>query len=477
MTARFVILLSLVLAAPALSQPNPDTLWTRTYDLGGAESGYAVAPVPQGGYVVVGQTWGMDPSHTLFLRVDSDGYVIEQRTIVVAGEMDAAKDMYSLPDGSRYILCGWVSTGEPGYDSYIMKTDLDGAPEWTQTFGEYNNDESVFSICPADDGGFLLTGWTAPVGSSDWVGYLAKVNSEGIFQWSRNYGDIGIVFFSRIISVANDTYILAGSQGLYPEDDACLVKIDGVGDTLWTRSYGGPLGQYARDVALLPDGGFAVVGETESANHEMYLIRTDANGDTLWTRAIGSTSHSSASAVAPGPAGNLVIVGCTSVGWRDEDLHLIGVDALGNEIWRRTWNNTINNYADRVLATADGGYLILGNKIPGNNNDVYLIKTGPDQGADAGEPPPAVPDQLTVEIYPNPFNSVTRIVFGLPQASEVAMNLYNLMGQCVAGLARGRYQPGEHAVLLQGGDLTSGVYYVHTVAGSFRQVNKVVLMK
>ncbi|MDD5087169.1 MAG: T9SS type A sorting domain-containing protein [bacterium] len=476
MASRLVFLLSLVLAVPAFSQPNPDTLWTRTYDLGGAESGYAVAPVPQGGYVVVGRTWGMNPTHTFFLKVGNDGYSTERRTITVADETDGAQDVYPYPDGSRYILCGWLHTADSRTDIYIMKTYWDGVPEWTQTFGEYGNDETIFSMCPADDGGFLLAGWTVSHGTYAYIGYIAKVNSDGIFQWSRTYEAMDITGIPRIIPAANDTYVFVGAHGL-SSDGISLVKINAVGDTLWIRTYVELPEQSPCDVAVLPDGGFAVVGTTGYVNGEILLIRTDASGDTLWTRAIGDTLYNMATSVVPGPAGGLVLVGSTSAGEMYEDLHLIGVDASGNEIWRRTWNQTVNNYLDRVLVTSDGGYLVLANKIPGNSNDVYLIKTGPDQGAGADEPRFLMPDQLALSVYPNPFNSEARIAFALSQPGPVEMNLYNLTGQRVATLANGIYAPGEHAVMLQGGGLSSGTYFIRAEAAQSRQVKKIVLMK
>ena len=65
--------------------------------------------------------------------------------------------------------------------------------------------------------------------------------------------------------------------------------------------------------------------------------------------------------------------------------------------------------------------------------------------------------------YPNPFNSETVIGFTLPAEEEIELSLYNLGGQRVATLARGRRPAGSHAVRWNGRDdlgraLASGVY-------------------
>ena len=54
-------------------------------------------------------------------------------------------------------------------------------------------------------------------------------------------------------------------------------------DTLWTRAYGGSGADKGTWVRQTSDGGFIVVGLTESFGTGVYVIKTDQNGDTLWT--------------------------------------------------------------------------------------------------------------------------------------------------------------------------------------------------
>ncbi len=83
---------------------------------------------------------------------------------------------------------------------------------------------------------------------------------------------------------------------------------------------------------------------------------------------------------------------------------------------------------------------------------------------------------------PNPFNPATRISFDLPRASEVQLDVFNILGQKVRTLVDDYLPAGTHEVIFDGrGDqyqiLASGVYFYRLEAGEFRQSLKMTLMK
>ena len=58
----------------------------------------------------------------------------------------------------------------------------------------------------------------------------------------------------------------------------------------WTKTYGGRNEEAGSYVQQTQDGGYLVVGYTNSygaGNYDVYLIKTNASGDTLWTRTYG----------------------------------------------------------------------------------------------------------------------------------------------------------------------------------------------
>ena len=79
--------------------------------------------------------------------------------------------------------------------------------------------------------------------------------------------------------------------------------------------------------------------------------------------------------------------------------------------------------------------------------------------------------------YPNPFNPSTSIRFALPEAADVQLELYNVLGQRVAILLNESRDAGYHTVSFDAGNLSSGIYLYRMTAGSFTQTKKLTLMK
>lgn len=79
--------------------------------------------------------------------------------------------------------------------------------------------------------------------------------------------------------------------------------------------------------------------------------------------------------------------------------------------------------------------------------------------------------------YPNPFNPSSTIQFGLPEASVVRLEVFNLLGQKVADLVNVQMTAGYHTVRFDASALASGIYIYRIQAGSFVQTKKMMLIK
>ena len=85
--------------------------------------------------------------------------------------------------------------------------------------------------------------------------------------------------------------------------------------------------------------------------------------------------------------------------------------------------------------------------------------------------------------FPNPFNPATTIKYALPQAADVELTVYNVVGQVVRTLvaehqSAGRYVVEWDATNDNGHSLSSGMYFYRLQAGSeFREVKKMLLLK
>lgn len=79
--------------------------------------------------------------------------------------------------------------------------------------------------------------------------------------------------------------------------------------------------------------------------------------------------------------------------------------------------------------------------------------------------------------YPNPFNPVTKFEFQLPEACDVTMEVFDLIGRKVATLVNERKQPGSYTVAWDATNEPSGVYFYRLRAGKLTDVKKMSLMK
>jgi predicted outer membrane repeat protein len=79
--------------------------------------------------------------------------------------------------------------------------------------------------------------------------------------------------------------------------------------------------------------------------------------------------------------------------------------------------------------------------------------------------------------YPNPFNSATTIAYHLPRAGHVILAVYNLTGQRVAVLVNGYKRAGNHTMVWNASDLSSGFYFYRIEAGDYVETRKCVILK
>jgi len=90
---------------------------------------------------------------------------------------------------------------------------------------------------------------------------------------------------------------------------------------------------------------------------------------------------------------------------------------------------------------------------------------------------PYKPIEILTLIYPNPFNSQTRIVYYLPLSGSVRITVYNITGQEVFEFNSEFEQKGKHELNFDGSHLASGIYFVILTNEKQTGMGKMILIK
>jgi hypothetical protein len=84
--------------------------------------------------------------------------------------------------------------------------------------------------------------------------------------------------------------------------------------------------------------------------------------------------------------------------------------------------------------------------------------------------------------YPNPFNPSTRIRYDLPEATDMRLVVYDMLGREVVRLAEGRMEAGYHQLVwngrtTDGREVPSGIYFARMMTAGYTKSMKMVLLK
>ncbi|MBN9690773.1 MAG: hypothetical protein J0M24_11090 [Verrucomicrobia bacterium] len=344
-----------------------------------------------------------------------------------------------LPWGEHGVLLGGDSASETNAvkkaprqglsDFWIVATAPDGRVLWDRTYGG-SSAEELTSLVPAQDDEFLLGGTSsspvsgtksAPLhGGPDF--WLTRIDSQGTPRWDRSFGGPDIERLAQALPLADGGFLLTGysdsdvggnkTEPSRGGSDGWLVRINSAGELLWQRAYGG-IGTDTLDAACeLPDGGFLVVGDSDSppggdkgdGSHglgDVWILRLDREGQKLWDRTYGGSNVEYAHDLIGLPDGGAVLV-ATSLsgisgnkispsrgGGATADAYVIRFDGQGNRIWEQTYGGSSVDLLVRGTLTQDGlllaGYSSSapsGNKISPHLgwDDLWLVRINLDGG-------------------------------------------------------------------------------------------------
>lgn len=165
--------------------------------------------------------------------------------------------------------------------------------------------------------------------------------------------------------------------------DAELVNINGEPDTVflgevdWIKNFGGSGEDTARTIISTSDGGYALLGFSNSSDgditdkstdvNDYWLLKLDAEGNTQWSKTYGGSKDDRGQSIAQTFDGGYVVTGYAMSddgdGSNNEGFHdnwILKLDASGTILWEKSYGFSGHDHSYDILQTQDGGFFFVG---------------------------------------------------------------------------------------------------------------------
>ena len=296
------------------------------------------------------------------------------------------------------------------YSSVINAQSL--AIDWQLCQGG-SYDDWAMEIEPIDYGGFLTIGFSYSTdlditfnnGLSDY--WVTKIDSNGMREWERNYGgssyeDYFTTQYNDILTLTADGgFIFAGTSVSNDGDinnpkggfDFWVVKCNMEGEIIWAKNFGGTKDEIASKIENTEDGGYIVVGSTNSSdgdvinstidaiNKNFWIVKLSEDGSIEWSKTYGGSNDDVPYSICESGDGSYIVTGYTFSNNGDissnngfSDWWLIKIDNIGNLIWEKTFGGSngfvgYEEVARSIKKVNDGNFIVVG-QIESNDYDV-----------------------------------------------------------------------------------------------------------
>jgi hypothetical protein len=173
-----------------------------------------------------------------------------------------------------------------------------------------------------------------------------------------------------ITEIPGDGYAVVGSTATTEGGaNAYIMRINELGEQLWTKTYGGDLSDAARRIIYDPSEGFYVFGYSNSFgdNHfDFYVFKTDLDGELIWETTLGTSDWERLWDAVRLDNGDFVLVGETAgANSLQEDMFVVRMDSNGNELWNMIVQTSGADIAYGVAVLNDTTLVVAGESYNG----------------------------------------------------------------------------------------------------------------
>jgi hypothetical protein len=242
-----------------------------------------------------------------------------------------------------------------------------------------------YSVQQTSDGGYIMAGLFTPSASDSGDVLLIKVDGLGNVVWSKRYGGPREERAFSVKQTSDGGYITVARTKSFVDTtrwDVLLIKTDPNGNLQWGRVYSNPsLDDEPSDVIETSDGGYLVVGGAQSrrssSQNEILVMKINSSGDLQWVRWLGDTIYQDqAYSVKRTSDGGYIVAGRTgSYGSGNADIFLMKLDSSGNVVWARAYGSSGPDFGYDVQITSDGGFVVVGYYTSSGDTSSIIVKT------------------------------------------------------------------------------------------------------
>ena len=231
------------------------------------------------------------------------------------------------------------------------------------------------------------------VGSIVYVGISTIQAQAPEIQWQKSIGGTGTDIAYSIIQTSDNGFIVAGNSssnngdvsGNHGLGDYLVVKLSVTGNIEWQKSLGGTNEDDARSIQQTLDGGYIVVGSSNSNNGDVsgnhggadyWIVKLNSIGDIQWQKSLGGLSNEGANSIKETEDGGYIIAGTSASTNSDVsgnhgsiDYWIVKINIEGNIEWQKCFGGTNQDSLWSITQSFDGGYVIVGYSVS-NDGDV-----------------------------------------------------------------------------------------------------------
>lgn len=292
-------------------------IWELALGTAQHEDGRAVAATPDGGCLVAGSVVpqpGAADTDGWVVKLDAAGGIEWQRSFASA-DFDELHAIALSPDG--YYLGGTVQDQRGDFDAWVLEVDASGTVLWQQLFAAEGAD-FLAALAATEDGLGVAINSSSDLGTGGAPfarPWLVRLDGDGQVLWQKAYSFSGGDLWNQLVALEDGGFLAVGEVlfAAFFQGDAWAVRLDSTGDVLWDRRMGDSAGNLGFDGAVgaraTADGGFAVLAGTSTAKGGLWVFRLDGGGELLWNRSYGGTLSVNATAFDQAPNGDLLLAG------------------------------------------------------------------------------------------------------------------------------------------------------------------------